>query len=182
MAGRRVATVPARGKVTLDGKPLANVVVTFTEQMPAGQRAATADAVTTEDGAFVLTTNSKFDGATDRVIQGDRGGQPPAARRTGDREKDLPKLPTEYARAATTPLVVKVREGREERVRDRPVDKGISYAARQFGGGCWEREQDRVRDRAPAEPYDTDEYKPDRRHRAEPPMAKRFEDRPVEEW
>ena len=43
---RKVPTVAVRGKLTLDGKPLANAIVTFTESMPAGRRTVTADAIT----------------------------------------------------------------------------------------------------------------------------------------
>jgi hypothetical protein len=115
VAERRVVSVPARGKVTLDGKPLANVVVTFTEQMPAGRRAATADAITAEDGTFVLTTNSKFDGAPVGSFKVTVAAN---RRRPGGlvvEEKDLPKLPTAYGRATTTPLTVKVeKDGKNE--------------------------------------------------------------------
>jgi hypothetical protein len=112
---RRVPTVPARGTVTLDGKPLANVVVMFTEQMPAGRRPATADAITAADGTFVLTTNSKFDGAPVGTFKVTLA---PNNRRPGGlviEEKDLPKVPTAYRTATTTPLTVTVRnEGPNE--------------------------------------------------------------------
>jgi hypothetical protein len=110
---RRVATVPARGTVTLDGKPLANVVVTFTEQMPAGRRPATADAITAADGTFVLTTNSKFDGAPVGTFKVTLA---PNNRRPGGlviEENDLPKVPTAYRLATTTPLTAIIEKDRK---------------------------------------------------------------------
>ncbi len=108
VAERKVPTVAVRGKLTLDGKPLANAIVTFTEAMPAGRRAVTADAITAEDGTYSMTTFSKFDGA------------PPGSykvtvaannRRPGGlviEEKDIPKLPVKYKSATTTPLTATV--------------------------------------------------------------------------
>ncbi|MEM8947391.1 MAG: hypothetical protein AAGD11_19610 [Planctomycetota bacterium] len=51
---------PVQGKVTLDGKPLADAAVAFTPKQAGGRRAL---GVTRADGTFVLTTLRSGDGA-----------------------------------------------------------------------------------------------------------------------
>ncbi|HEY2787265.1 MAG TPA: metallophosphoesterase [Fimbriiglobus sp.] len=102
---RKVPVFPVRGKLTLDGKPLANAIVTFTQtERKAGSRAVSADGITAEDGSFALTTYSKFDGAPDGPCKVTITAN---NRRPGGLivdEKDVLKLPTKYGKASTTPL------------------------------------------------------------------------------
>jgi 3',5'-cyclic AMP phosphodiesterase CpdA len=109
VAQRRVPVYPVRGKVTLDGQPLATAVVTFTQtNLAAGARPITADGVTAADGSFTLSTYTKFDGAPAGPF---KVTVAPNTRRPGGLvidEKDLPKVPAQYRSAATTSLTATV--------------------------------------------------------------------------
>lgn len=102
--------IAIKGKVTLDGEPLAGVTVSFAQQeAPKGFRAANADGVTNADGEFVLTTYEKFDGVAlgtfkVTVVKTNRGIL------RSEQPVESP-VPVKYSKAATTPLVVEVKEG-----------------------------------------------------------------------
>lgn len=56
-------TYPVAGVLTLDGKPLANALVRFTETgLLVGKNPLAADALTDENGRFLLTTYTRNDG------------------------------------------------------------------------------------------------------------------------
>ena len=102
-----------KGKLTLDGQPLAGVTVTFAQQeAPKGFKVAYADGLTGADGAFTLSTYENFDGIPAgkykvTVVKTGRGyydGEQPA--------KSL--LPEKYSKGATTPLVAEIKEGSNE--------------------------------------------------------------------
>jgi hypothetical protein len=116
VVAKRVSVFPVRGKLMLDGQPLAHAVVTFTQSnVAAGARAVTADAVTAADGTFTLTTYTKFDGAPAGPF---KVSVAPNTRRPGGLvvdEKDLPKVPVKYKTATTTPLTATVeKDGKNE--------------------------------------------------------------------
>jgi hypothetical protein len=120
----RLATVPVKGRITLDGKPLAGVTVTLLRPLPPlGTRTLRADALTEEDGTFVLSTYTAGDGApvgsyrvtvarTGRAYYDGDLPKAPAA-------KDVnvvppPAVPAKYTATATTPLTAEIREGLNE--------------------------------------------------------------------
>jgi hypothetical protein len=105
-------TFAARGRLLLDGKPLAGVVVVFHPADPLNLRPVRADGLTAEDGSFVLSTYSANDGAVpgrykvtistlppDLVIQG-----APVVR----------KIAAKYGQTGTSGLEVEIREGENE--------------------------------------------------------------------
>lgn len=102
--------VAVTGKVTLDGKPVPGVTITFVQQdAPKGFRNVSADALTGADGSFTLSSYEKFDGAPAgkyrvTVVKTGRGyydGEHP--------EKS--QLPEKYAKGSTTPLTAEVKAG-----------------------------------------------------------------------
>jgi serine/threonine-protein phosphatase CPPED1 len=104
---------PGKGKLTLDGKPLAGVTVTFTQQeAPKGFKVAYADGLTGADGTFALSTYERFDGIP-------AGKYRVTVAKTGrgyyDGEKPAKSpVPEKYSKAATTPLVVEIKDGTAE--------------------------------------------------------------------
>lgn len=102
-----------KGTLTLEGKPLAGVTVTFAQQeAPKGFRVANADGLTGADGAFVVSTYEKFDGIP-------AGKYKVTVNKTGrgyyDGEKPAKSpVPEKYTKAATTPLIVEIKEGTNE--------------------------------------------------------------------
>jgi hypothetical protein len=110
--------VPVRGRVTLDGTPVAGATVTF---VPVGPRGHPASAPTDANGVFRLTTFKQEDGALRGeykviVTKSDALPPPPAAEPgNGDSVKNHYKalkskrtskeaLPPVYADSAKTPL------------------------------------------------------------------------------
>ena len=98
---------PVQGKVLFDGKPLANAFLVF---HPLDDQAAPRPVAYAEgDGSFVPTTYDSADGAP-------VGSYAVTVewRRPPSNEETLPSenlLPARYAKAATTPLKIQIREG-----------------------------------------------------------------------
>lgn len=95
-------TAPARGTVTMGGKPLANVGVTF---LPDG-KGPIASANTNENGEFNLRTVNPGDGApigTHRVVLG--------AAEEGPRKPGAAVIPQKFSRVETTDLKAEVKAG-----------------------------------------------------------------------
>jgi hypothetical protein len=95
-------TAPARGTITMGGKPLANVGVTF---LPDGT-GPIASANTNEQGEFNLRTVDPGDGApvgTHRVVVD--------AAEEGPRKPGAPVIPDKYGRVDTTDLTAEVKAG-----------------------------------------------------------------------
>lgn len=105
VARQSLPTIPVKGKITLDGLPLANARVVFTQQTQAkkGARPLTADALTEEDGSFELTTFAAFDGAP--------AGEYKVTISIPDAKESSPKIPAKYGRPATSPLAFTVAPG-----------------------------------------------------------------------
>lgn len=102
-----------KGKVLLEGQPLAGVTVTFAQQeAPKGFKVANADGLSDADGSFTLSTYEKFDGiaagqfkvTVARTGRGYYDGEP---------GKKL-AVPEKYTKAATTPLVIRIHETANE--------------------------------------------------------------------
>jgi hypothetical protein len=122
--GQRRRTLPTevvKGRITLDGQPLGRATVTFTmTQPPQGVRSVTADALTDDDGTFVLSTYTRDDGApvgNYKVVvtitgRGYYDDEPPV---------DV-KVPEKYTRINTTPLTFEVKMGLNEAVFDLKSD------------------------------------------------------------
>jgi serine/threonine-protein phosphatase CPPED1 len=106
---KMVATYPVLGKLTLDGKPLVGVTVTFhTFNAEAKKYTSACDSLTTDGGRFQMSTYSRFDGAPEgeftlTVAKTDRyyAGEAP--------EKTV--IPEAYATPETSPLKVTVKAG-----------------------------------------------------------------------
>jgi hypothetical protein len=95
-------TAPARGTITINGKPLANVGVTF---LPEGT-GPIASANTNEQGEFNLRTVNPGDGAPigmHRVVVG--------AAEEGPRKPGAPAIPPKYGRLESTDLSAEVKAG-----------------------------------------------------------------------
>jgi 3',5'-cyclic AMP phosphodiesterase CpdA len=107
---KKLPTVPATANVTYQGQPLANAVVTLTMiTPPAGFKSVTSDGLTDEKGNLAFTAYSKFDGAP---VGEYRVTVNISTRRPGGLvvdEKDVPKIPVKYGKAATTPLTVTIK-------------------------------------------------------------------------
>lgn len=110
---KRLATVAVKGVVTLDGKPLNGATVIFgMTTPPQGFKSVSADGLTDENGAFVLSTYTRDDGAP-------VGAYKVVVVKTGrgyyDGENDEKTIiPVKYSKAATTPLTCEVRPGTNE--------------------------------------------------------------------
>jgi len=95
-------TAPVQGKITMAGKPLPNVGVTF---LPEG-RGPTASGNTNENGEFTLRTVRPGDGAVigaHHVVIG--------SAEEGPRKKGSPAIPEKYGRFDTTDLTAEVKPG-----------------------------------------------------------------------
>src|SRR5260370_16035766 len=68
--GRSFKTLPVSGRVTLDGKPLANATVAFVPEAPPGQKDRPPSSVgtTDQDGRYTLALN--IDPETTRAVMG----------------------------------------------------------------------------------------------------------------
>lgn len=95
-------TAHVQGSVTMAGKPLANVGVTF---LPEG-KGPTASGNTNENGEFTLRTVKPGDGAPvgkHRVVLGNA--------EEGPRKAGSPAIPEKYGSPATTDLTAEVKAG-----------------------------------------------------------------------
>ncbi len=95
-------TAPVKGTITIAGKPLPNVGVTF---LPEG-KGPTASGNTDQNGNFTLRTTNPGDGAvvgTHRVVIG--------AAEEGPRKKGAAAIPQKYDRFETTDLTAEVKPG-----------------------------------------------------------------------
>ncbi len=93
-------TAPVKGTVTIAGKPLPNVGVTF---LPEG-KGPTASGNTNENGEFILRTIKPGDGAVigaHHVVTG--------RAEEGPRKKGAPAIPEKYSRFDTTDLTADVK-------------------------------------------------------------------------
>ncbi|HXG12727.1 MAG TPA: metallophosphoesterase [Gemmataceae bacterium] len=105
---------PVRGRVLLDGKPIADAHVVFHEQKPGAVRPLRLDAYTEADGTFVLTTYDRHDGAPAGEYVVTLVWQKPDPT---DPDKLGPNLlPERYAKPATSPLRFTVKEGTNDLV------------------------------------------------------------------
>ena len=99
-----VKTAPASGVVTMAGKPLANVGVTF---LPEG-KGPSASGNTNDSGEFTLRTTTPGDGAvigSHRVVIGNA--------EEGPRPKGSPTIPDKYGRFDSTDLTAEVKAGQK---------------------------------------------------------------------
>jgi 3',5'-cyclic AMP phosphodiesterase CpdA len=101
-------TYPLKGRVTLDGQPVVDVTVRFYRKTPNGKRdfRMVTDGVTNEDGTFLASTYTGFDGipAGDyyvTVVKIDRSG--------GEEAKN--QLPQKYSAPSTTPVRFTAKDG-----------------------------------------------------------------------
>jgi hypothetical protein len=106
---KMLATHPAAGRLTLDGKPVGGATVALHKYDPEAKKwTNVCDGLTDENGQFKLTTYSRFDGAP-------AGEYAITVRRTdryfGGTGADKTPLPTKYDSPGTTTLTVQVREG-----------------------------------------------------------------------
>ena len=108
----RLSTVPAKGTVTLDGKPLADANITFTPD-----RGRSATGKSSADGTFVLSTYDQGDGAivghhlvtvTAREVGAADTPGAPGITRPG---RSL--IPERYGNTATSGLSFEVTDGPE---------------------------------------------------------------------
>lgn len=109
-------TVPVGGKVTYKGAPVEGAIITF---IPEGNgRIATA--TTVAGGVFSLTTvdasgamPGKYKVTVDKVVYQAGGSSSMEAASTGSAAEGKSKreLPSKYAQAASTPLVMEVPSG-----------------------------------------------------------------------
>jgi serine/threonine-protein phosphatase CPPED1 len=103
-----------RGKVSLDGAPIADALVALYSVNPKGAKKLTrvCDALTEPDGTFVMSTYEASDGApAGTYVVTVKHSAPP------DDEKARPNvnpLPERYTTASTSPLRVEVVEGPNE--------------------------------------------------------------------
>ena len=115
VAVKRLPTVPAKGRITYNGQPVENAIVSFSMvKPPTGFTSVTADGVTGQDGTFDLSTYAKFDGTPlgeYRVTVSPNNRRPSGF--IAD-PKDLPKLPVKYAKTTTTPLNITIKESGNE--------------------------------------------------------------------
>jgi len=103
---KRVAVFPAKGQVTLAGKPLAGAIVTL---HPKGT-GAEAHALSKPDGSFTLTTYETDDGAA----AGEYAVS--VVRRSSIKDGHEfvlgpNELPPQFSRAETSPLTIQIAEG-----------------------------------------------------------------------
>jgi hypothetical protein len=116
--------VPVTGTVTMNGKPLKNVKVTFQPDPDKGTRGAGATGVTDDSGAFTLKYEGKKDGTivghhrvllTDLDIYGNVFVGRAEYRTEGPGgPKETPKaarFPNAYSDLARTPVEVEVKPG-----------------------------------------------------------------------
>ena len=92
-------TAPVKGTLTMAGKPLANVSVTF---LPT-QRGPIATGNTNENGEFILTTVRPGDGAPI--------GSHKVALGAAEEGQKRPAIPDRYGRPDTTDLTAEVKAG-----------------------------------------------------------------------
>jgi hypothetical protein len=110
VAVKKKPTQPVSGTVTIDGKPVAGVTVTFYAWNPTSSKYSNvADGLSDEKGQFQLTTYSRFDGcpAGEYKVTVVRTGK-------GFYTDEVPMknlLPEQYTEPKTTPLKVVVKEG-----------------------------------------------------------------------
>jgi hypothetical protein len=105
---RRLAYAEVEGKVTLGGKPLPGVKVTFYPDSEEAEQLPYSTGTTDPSGAYVLTLKDGKQGALvgkNKVVVNwpvpeRRGGPPPA-----------PPIPLQYTVFDQTPLVFEVKEG-----------------------------------------------------------------------
>lgn len=106
---KKVGTHPVNGKLLLDGQPLAGMTVSFQRFNKDTERYVNVcDGRTDENGRFVMTTYTKFDGAPEgefavTVVPAPKPGV------AGERPKS--PLPEKYAAATATPLKVMIKAG-----------------------------------------------------------------------
>lgn len=100
--GPKIHFVPVSGKVTLDGKPVPNVVVRFQPDVAKGTTGPISEGYTDEEGRFVLRCASPAkDGAVvgwHRVVIEDPNEERPMQ---GQPKKKQPRIPLEYGVPAT---------------------------------------------------------------------------------
>jgi hypothetical protein len=108
---KMVPTYPVSGTLTVDGKPLAGVTVTFhaVSEKKKGGFTNVCDGLTDERGRFQMSTYGKFDGAPagEFTVTAVRTGR-------GYSDGELPEkslLPEKYATPAKSPLKVTVKDG-----------------------------------------------------------------------
>jgi hypothetical protein len=102
---------PVRGRVTFQGQPLADALVTFHEQNAKADRPLRIDAYTEADGTFALTTYQRHDGAPEgeyRVTIVCSKPDPKAP------DKMVNILPARYAKPDMSGLTVRVEKGANE--------------------------------------------------------------------
>ena len=107
----RKKTHVCTGKVTLDGKPVANAAVVFYSQNGRTKKyARVADALAESDGTYAMSTYTAFDGVpagqytvtvTQHEPRFDEAGRPTPNR-----------LPDRYARPETSPLKARIQAGK----------------------------------------------------------------------
>lgn len=134
-ASKLAKPIPVSGKVTINGQPAANVIVTFTAENDLG---SSCTGTTGADGKFQLTSDKLNDGARPGVYKvvftdnSDAGASPPAETYSGtpDPKSDVyqkmmkkggttaaPKesrFPAIYSAPQTTPISKKVEVGSQE--------------------------------------------------------------------
>ena len=104
-------TFPVATKVTIDGKPLTDAIVTFhTYNAETKMYAMVCDGLTDASGRVKMSTYSKYDGVpageyTVTAVKSEKGGY----YRGAATDKNL--LPAKYATPATTPLKVTIKDG-----------------------------------------------------------------------
>jgi hypothetical protein len=106
------ATVPARGRVFHNGRPLAGATVVFHPTAAADLKMPRADGMTAGDGSFVLSTYTAGDGAClggYKVTVTLRSGEPEV-----DGRPTLSLLPEKYSKTTTSGLTATVAEGANE--------------------------------------------------------------------
>jgi calcineurin-like phosphoesterase family protein len=106
------ATAPARGQVFYRGKPLAGATVVFHPTALAELKLPRADAMTAEDGSFVLSTYTAGDGACPGVYKVTVTLRRVEVEVDGKASPNL--LPEKYSKTTTSGLEVTIAEGMNE--------------------------------------------------------------------
>lgn len=110
--------IPARGVVTIDGKPAANISLQFLPDVPEGAKGSfpTSYGISAEDGSFELKTADNLDGAVPgphKLILVDLDEERPE--QGTERTRPI-RLPQRYAVAGTQTAVV---------AKDQPIEIAI---------------------------------------------------------